>query len=178
MKLRYDEGDTAEPKMRLEDPPLLQLDGSAARAKVSHRRRGSQEARELREAAGKARAPSRLRNSFSSEMTVTQPEKEDTGSFEDLRDAVRRSRSGSPTAEPVFDDNHPNEKPSIQERRRGRVDSLDTEIPDNHLVTHESTIARARVDATLAVIPADAFKRLTKKYPKASAHIVQGKSCL
>lgn len=36
------------------------------------------------------------------------------------------------------------------------------------------TVARATVDSTLAVIPADAFRRLTKKFPKSSAHIVQG----
>jgi hypothetical protein len=30
------------------------------------------------------------------------------------------------------------------------------------------------VDSTLAVLPAEAFKRLTHKFPKASAHIVQG----
>jgi hypothetical protein len=35
---------------------------------------------------------------------------------------------------------------------------------------------RAVNDTTLAVIPAEAFGRLTKKFPKASAHIVQGKS--
>lgn len=35
-------------------------------------------------------------------------------------------------------------------------------------------VARATQDSTLAVIPAEAFKRLTKKHPKASAHIVQG----
>ena len=38
----------------------------------------------------------------------------------------------------------------------------------------QGTIARATTDATLAVIPAEAFRRLTQKYPKASAHIVQG----
>lgn len=37
------------------------------------------------------------------------------------------------------------------------------------------TVARATVDTTLAVIPAEAFKRLTRKYPNAAAHIVQGK---
>jgi hypothetical protein len=35
---------------------------------------------------------------------------------------------------------------------------------------------RAVSDTTLAVIPAEAFGRLTKKFPKASAHIVQGRS--
>ena len=38
----------------------------------------------------------------------------------------------------------------------------------------EGTIARATVDTTLAVIPAEAFRRLTKKFPNAAAHIVQG----
>ncbi|KZT30963.1 patatin-domain-containing protein [Neolentinus lepideus HHB14362 ss-1] len=34
-------------------------------------------------------------------------------------------------------------------------------------------VARAVEDSTLAVIPAEAFRRLTKKFPKATAHIVQ-----
>ncbi|KAK6341605.1 phosphatidylcholine and lysophosphatidylcholine phospholipase [Orbilia brochopaga] len=37
---------------------------------------------------------------------------------------------------------------------------------------HPDIIARATVDTTIAVIPAAAFKRLTRIYPKASAHIV------
>jgi lysophospholipid hydrolase len=39
---------------------------------------------------------------------------------------------------------------------------------------HQGVVARATVDSTLAVIPAEAFRRLTKKFPKASSHIVQG----
>ncbi|KAI9057768.1 patatin-domain-containing protein [Trametes sanguinea] len=38
---------------------------------------------------------------------------------------------------------------------------------------HYSVVARAAEDSTLAVIPAEAFRRLTKKFPKAAAHIVQ-----
>ncbi|KAJ7070555.1 hypothetical protein C8F01DRAFT_1013282 [Mycena amicta] len=34
-------------------------------------------------------------------------------------------------------------------------------------------VARATEDTTLAVIPAEAFRRLTKKFPKATGHIVQ-----
>ncbi|KZO92752.1 patatin-domain-containing protein [Calocera viscosa TUFC12733] len=41
-----------------------------------------------------------------------------------------------------------------------------------HDVRH-GTVARASMDTTLAVIPAEAFRRLTKNFPKASAHIVQ-----
>lgn len=37
----------------------------------------------------------------------------------------------------------------------------------------EATIARATQDTTLAVIPSEAFKRLTIKFPNAVAHIVQ-----
>lgn len=39
---------------------------------------------------------------------------------------------------------------------------------------HHGVVARATVDTTLAVIPAEAFRRLTKKFPKATGHIVQG----
>ncbi len=42
--------------------------------------------------------------------------------------------------------------------------------------TTEGVIGRATVDTTLAVIPAEAFKRLTRLFPKASGHIVSGES--
>jgi lysophospholipid hydrolase len=41
---------------------------------------------------------------------------------------------------------------------------------------HRGVVARATEDTTLAVIPAEAFRRLTKKFPKATGHIVQGES--
>lgn len=52
-------------------------------------------------------------------------------------------------------------------------------LPRMHANPPESTrmrgvVARATVDTTLAVIPAEAFRRLTKKFPKATGHIVQG----
>ena len=49
---------------------------------------------------------------------------------------------------------------------------------DVHMPTqlHHGVVARATEDTTLAVIPAEAFRRLTKKFPKATAHIVQGAS--
>ncbi|PNH42927.1 hypothetical protein VD0004_g4483 [Verticillium dahliae] len=37
---------------------------------------------------------------------------------------------------------------------------------------HPDIIARATVDTTIAIIPASAFRRLTKVYPKATSHIV------
>ncbi|KAL7788998.1 hypothetical protein V8C37DRAFT_225605 [Trichoderma ceciliae] len=47
--------------------------------------------------------------------------------------------------------------------------------PPNRLVSssaHPDIIARATVDTTIAIIPASAFRRLIKIYPKATAHIV------
>ena len=51
-------------------------------------------------------------------------------------------------------------------------------VPVRATVSHpvqRGTVVRAVNDTTLAVIPAEAFGRLTKKFPKASAHIVQGR---
>jgi lysophospholipid hydrolase len=42
------------------------------------------------------------------------------------------------------------------------------------LPVHRGVVARATEDTTLAVIPAEAFRRLTKNFPKATGHIVQG----
>lgn len=52
------------------------------------------------------------------------------------------------------------------------VDSTLSESPNPD--NEQGTVARASEDSTLAVIPAEAFRRLTKKFPKATAHIVQG----
>lgn len=38
---------------------------------------------------------------------------------------------------------------------------------------HPDIVARASVDSTIAIIPASAFRRLTRVYPRATAHIVQ-----
>jgi predicted acylesterase/phospholipase RssA/CRP-like cAMP-binding protein len=38
---------------------------------------------------------------------------------------------------------------------------------------HPDIVARAMVDTTIAIIPASAFRRLTRTYPRATAHIVQ-----
>jgi lysophospholipid hydrolase len=38
---------------------------------------------------------------------------------------------------------------------------------------HPDIVARATIDTTIAIIPASAFRRLTRVYPKATAHIVQ-----
>ncbi|KAM0714370.1 hypothetical protein Q7P37_010157 [Cladosporium fusiforme] len=45
--------------------------------------------------------------------------------------------------------------------------------PSKTASAHPDIVARATVDTTIAIIPATAFHRLTKIYPKATAHIVQ-----
>ncbi|CAK5264734.1 unnamed protein product, partial [Mycena citricolor] len=48
-----------------------------------------------------------------------------------------------------------------------------TPPPDRPANLYRGLVARATEDTTLAVIPAEAFRRLTKKFPKATGHIVQ-----
>ncbi|KAF9469736.1 hypothetical protein BDZ94DRAFT_1243142 [Collybia nuda] len=45
--------------------------------------------------------------------------------------------------------------------------------PEPVVPGHRGVVARATEDTTLAVIPAEAFRRLTKNFPKATGHIVQ-----
>ena len=53
----------------------------------------------------------------------------------------------------------PSSRPKKQEQRRKSA--------------HPDIVARATTDTTIAIIPATAFHRLTRVYPKATAHIVQ-----
>ena len=49
----------------------------------------------------------------------------------------------------------------------------DSSKPRKRKSVHPDIVARATVDTTIAIIPATAFHRLTRVYPKATAHIVQ-----
>jgi len=75
----------------------------------------------------------------------------------------------SPRSDTMSSGSHdnPHSQPTSSATRPGpvRVTSL-----------HRGIVARATEDTTLAVIPAEAFKRLTKNFPKATGHIVQGTS--
>lgn len=60
------------------------------------------------------------------------------------------------------------------ESRSGLMSPMPEEESKPFSETHNrGVVARAVEDATLAVIPAEAFRRLTKKFPKATSHIVQ-----
>ena len=64
--------------------------------------------------------------------------------------------------DPAFDEHDVN---SIQQSKSGHRKKTKSAHPD--------IVARAVVDTTIAIVPASAFRRLTRVYPKATAHIVQ-----
>lgn len=81
------------------------------------------------------------------------------------RSHTRRAASISSTGSTVHGDDATISTP--HEYRSGR--RRESERAPGH-----GAVALAVEDATLAVIPAEAFRRLVKQYPKSSAHIVQG----
>ncbi len=110
--------------------------------------------------------------------------------------ALQNGFASLPTTKPVSPITSPLDRPPIRQaasspRLRGRTPN--TARPNGTSAIHppaleklrspaglgagsealKGTIARATVDTTLAVIPAKAFKTLTKKYPKASGTVVQ-----
>ena len=82
-----------------------------------------------------------------------------TASTVHAQEALSPTRSG--TSSPYHLGSTPTPSFSLEEQTRpGSV--------------HRGVVARAAEDTTLAVIPAEAFRRLTKNFPKATGHIVQG----
>lgn len=90
--------------------------------------------------------------------------------------SAMRDRSGSLTASPHFKRRLPEVPPFLLESRHEEEDPH-TSHPRQHAPkvksVHPDILARATVDTTIAIIPASAFRRLTRVYPKATAHIVQ-----
>ncbi|KAK4145914.1 lysophospholipase NTE1 [Dichotomopilus funicola] len=79
-------------------------------------------------------------------------------SAENLSDQLGRDL---PRVPPISLDGHDYSKPQRPAPKRSSTTSA-----------HPDIIARATVDTTIAIIPASAFRRLIKVYPKATAHIV------
>ncbi|KAI4108476.1 MAG: hypothetical protein L6R37_001080 [Teloschistes peruensis] len=65
---------------------------------------------------------------------------------------------------------HPPEAQRLHPKDSG---PFKTRKPTKRKSAHPDIVARATVDTTIAIIPATAFHRLTRVYPKATAHIVQ-----
>ncbi|KAK5193757.1 phosphatidylcholine and lysophosphatidylcholine phospholipase [Exophiala xenobiotica] len=96
------------------------------------------------------------------------------------------SSIGSPTSQPSTPAVGPGPLEETHRRRLPNVPPLTldpgfnereyqtTEAKSRKAVSaHPDIVARATVDTTIAIIPASAFRRLTRVYPKATAHIVQ-----
>jgi lysophospholipid hydrolase len=78
----------------------------------------------------------------------------------------------------------PDRLPRIPPLRLDSMDSKTAELRNSPMqaapsrprvpkTVHPDIVARATVDTTIAIIPATAFRRLTRVYPRATAHIVQ-----
>lgn len=77
----------------------------------------------------------------------------------DLEESAEQAKTGTNTAE-----QSPRVPPTSQPHSRRQAKSKSV---------HPDIVARAMVDTTIAIIPASAFRRLTRMYPRATAHIVQ-----
>lgn len=75
------------------------------------------------------------------------------------------SRSPLPAVPPLSLDGNGTARANSDAQRKSRRRKRESAHPD--------IVARATVDTTIAIIPATAFRRLTRVYPRASAHIVQ-----
>ncbi|KAJ6153587.1 Lysophospholipase nte1 [Penicillium chermesinum] len=74
--------------------------------------------------------------------------------------------TGLPAVPPLhLDDSHATQDPQTPNHRHSRKKRRKSVHPD--------IVARATVDTTIAIIPASAFRRLTRVYPRATSHIVQ-----
>ena len=93
------------------------------------------------------------------------------------RPSIRRE-SVSSSSSTIHPPNAPSPALSAGSRSRDPSSAPRPPVPPRRASLHRGVVARAKEDTTLAVIPADAFQRLTQKFPKATAHIVQGTSVL
>ncbi|KWU47420.1 patatin-domain-containing protein, partial [Rhodotorula sp. JG-1b] len=169
VKLRYEEDkDAAEESSASDDG------GAAAAFAKQHRERDADVSTfELDggaiHAARRAARPNLASRDFGSLNTAALNDTDDA----DVEDAARADDTETTLASPYEDTEAENE--TLHDR--GQLDHLDSTIAPQstgpQTIAGESTIARAATDTTLAVIPAEAFRRLTKKFPNAAAHIVQ-----
>ena len=79
------------------------------------------------------------------------------------------ARRNLPTVPPLHLDPPFEEQPRQSSRHKARRNSKF----ETKKSAHPDIVARAMVDSTIAIIPASAFRRLTRVYPRATAHIVQ-----
>ena len=126
------------------------------------------------------RPTSRASNGEMAPTLPINPESPDLAEYRRLLPNVQASRSRAPSISAVnrklsavpplsLDYN-----PRLYQSRHNSVEYEPGYFkPAKRQSTHPDIVARATEDTTIAIIPASAFHRLTRVYPKASAHIVQ-----
>ncbi|GAA99008.1 uncharacterized protein L969DRAFT_100884 [Mixia osmundae IAM 14324] len=164
VQLRYEEDDMLSPGNGIPPPSNRRSKSTSRDADVSSLRLDESpgSSRHHRRSSSAHRRASRLRSSSQASESSAIADESDTADDDDDNEGPgsgRPPRSGVTIKDippsPLLD------QPTLPD------------TPGIRTPPRESTIARAKVDTTLAVIPADAFKKLTKRFPNASAHIVQ-----
>jgi lysophospholipid hydrolase len=122
---------------------------------------------------GQSRPPMTRTSSYNVEDS--RPQTPENGPMSNLRHR-RTSTLNSPTAGGRLESVPPLSL-DIDESGDERLKHTKTRRSPSHSSkpksAHPDIVARATVDTTIAIIPATAFRRLTRIYPKATAHIVQ-----
>ncbi|KAJ5151605.1 Lysophospholipase nte1 [Penicillium capsulatum] len=123
-----------------------------------------------------------LRSSRNSSVAPTPHPATDSGAaspnpgMADSPQSTATVQAGTPST-----DAHGNTLPTVPPLHLGESHAMPphqvpcAEIPNKKTrkSVHPDVVARATVDTTIAIIPASAFRRLTRVYPRATAHIVQ-----
>ncbi|KAI9738739.1 MAG: phosphatidylcholine and lysophosphatidylcholine phospholipase [Cirrosporium novae-zelandiae] len=91
--------------------------------------------------------------------------------FSNRRFSYTSAHGTLPAVPPMYLD--PKEEKQDEETVNQEGKKLPRQRPKKPKSVHPDIVARAMVDTTIAVIPATAFHRVTRVYPKATAHIVQ-----
>ncbi|KAG0650516.1 Lysophospholipase NTE1 [Hyphodiscus hymeniophilus] len=89
------------------------------------------------------------------------------------QNGLPRDRMDSSMASPTADGNLPRVPPLSLDPAKDFQHQRPKPRRAKTTSVHPDIVARATVDTTIAIIPASAFRRLTRVYPKATAHIVQ-----
>ncbi|KXG48536.1 Patatin/Phospholipase A2-related protein [Penicillium griseofulvum] len=89
---------------------------------------------------------------------------------------LNTAKNGSSDTLPSVPPLNIGESHSMPRQDSGEIPQADTNQNDHkkhRKSVHPDIVARATVDTTIAIIPASAFRRLTRVYPRATSHIVQ-----
>ncbi|KAG8862931.1 phosphatidylcholine and lysophosphatidylcholine phospholipase [Tulasnella sp. 330] len=175
VKLRWQEDDGTDGSRERERTPGFESQTAGPQHQSDSRQRSNSDVSQFelstREATARSagRVDPRLGNNVMSPPMPPSSSRSSSSQFTQSPTPISGSYPQTPrTAQPhlpsgaPMHDRHPSIAPRLPRENSAYITGV-----------RRGLIARASQDSTLAVIPAEAFRRLTKKFPKASAHIVQ-----